>query len=58
VLRDFDTAVNFGRQITVRTGQTGDEGWFAPMSLNGTSNVSSDGRGGTKTATVTVTITN
>jgi hypothetical protein len=31
VLRYFaSSANNFGRTITVRTGQTGDEGWFAP----------------------------
>jgi uncharacterized repeat protein (TIGR01451 family) len=30
VLRYFADARNFGRTITVRTGQTGDEGWFAP----------------------------
>jgi hypothetical protein len=30
VLRYFATQANYGRSITVRTGQTGDEGWFAP----------------------------
>jgi len=30
VLRYFADSNNFGRTITVRTGQTGDEGWFAP----------------------------
>jgi hypothetical protein len=30
VLRYFANSSNFGRTITVVTGQTGDEGWFAP----------------------------
>jgi len=30
VLRYFAASSNFGKTITVRTGQTGDEGWFAP----------------------------
>jgi uncharacterized repeat protein (TIGR01451 family) len=30
VLRYFASSANFNREITVRTGQTGDEGWFAP----------------------------
>jgi hypothetical protein len=33
VLRYFAASVNFGRTITVRTGQTGDEGWFAPTCI-------------------------
>jgi hypothetical protein len=33
VLRYFADSGNFGRTITVRTGQTGDEGWFAPSCI-------------------------
>jgi hypothetical protein len=42
-LRYFNDPLNFGKQITVKTGQTGDEGWFAPTCIprkwvSGTSN--------------------
>jgi hypothetical protein len=33
ILRYFANSANFGRDITVRTGQTGDEGWFAPWCM-------------------------
>jgi hypothetical protein len=33
VLRFFEKASNIGTQVTVRTGQTGDEGWFAPTCI-------------------------
>jgi hypothetical protein len=33
ILRYFADSRNFGRTITVRTGQTGDEGWFAPTCI-------------------------
>jgi uncharacterized repeat protein (TIGR01451 family) len=46
VLRYFADPANFGRVITVRTGQTGDEGWFAPNCIPqkwlGSSSSSSD----------------
>jgi uncharacterized repeat protein (TIGR01451 family) len=32
-LRFFNNPANFGRQIVLYTGQTGDEGWFAPETI-------------------------